>query len=231
MQGYNGTVFAYGQTGTGKTYTMEGGSGPESTGIISLSFQQIFAHVMLHSSHQQFLVRPLPACLATCRLISVQKELPTSVNNAAQLRVSFLEVYNEEVRDLLAKQTGKALEVREHRSARVYVKGLTAIVVKSASEMERVLEARLAQNLAPPNGAMGTAIWPFPHSALLHQCGTKRDLACCVSQVGRKNRSVGSTLMNQESSRSHSMLTITVEMAEGVTTEVSARAHASPTPL
>ena len=58
MQGYNGTVFASGQTGTGKTYTMEGGSGPDSPGVIPLSFQQIFAHVTLHSSHQQFLVRP-----------------------------------------------------------------------------------------------------------------------------------------------------------------------------
>ena len=71
-------------------------------------------------------------------------------NIGAQVRVSFLEVYNEEVRDLLSKQAGKALEVREHRALRVHVKGLTAIVVKSAPEMERVLEVCLALSLCFP---------------------------------------------------------------------------------
>ena len=58
--------------------------------------------------------------------------------------MSFLEVYNEEVRDLLSKQTRKQLDVREHGSAGVYMKGLTAIVVRSAGEMEKVLEVRRA---------------------------------------------------------------------------------------
>ena len=73
---------------------------------------------------------------------------------AVQVRVSFLEVYNEEVRDLLSKQTlNKALEVREHRSSRIYVKGLTAIVVKSASEMERVFEVRSHSHGCLPQGS------------------------------------------------------------------------------
>ena len=62
--------------------------------------------------------------------------------HALQVRASFLEVYNEEVRDLLSKQARKALDVREHSSAGVYIKGLTAIVVRSASELEKVLEVR-----------------------------------------------------------------------------------------
>ena len=65
----------------------------------------------------------------------------------SQVRASFLEVYNEEVRDLLSKQSKKPLEVREHRSSGVYVKGLTAIIVKSAAEIERVLEVQSAQPL------------------------------------------------------------------------------------
>ncbi|BDA47346.1 probable Kinesin-like protein KIF17 at N-terminal half [Coccomyxa sp. Obi] len=95
----------------------------------------------------------------------------------SQVRASFLEVYNEEVRDLLSKQSKKPLDVREHRSSGVYVKGLTAIIVKSAAEIEKVLE------------------------------------------VGKRNRSVGATLMNQDSSRSHSIFTITVEMLEGATAQ------------
>lgn len=45
------------------------------------------------------------------------------------------------------------------------------------------------------------------------------DFAC--DQVGTKNRSVGATLMNQDSSRSHSIFTITVEMLEGATDQVT----------
>jgi kinesin family protein 3/17 len=45
-EGYNGTIFAYGQTGTGKTFTMEGvRSNPELKGIIPNSFAHIFSHI------------------------------------------------------------------------------------------------------------------------------------------------------------------------------------------
>ncbi|KAL3141697.1 Envelope glycoprotein gp160 [Trebouxia sp. C0010 RCD-2024] len=121
LEGYNGTVFAYGQTGTGKTHTMDGGA----------------AQV---SEQQQFLVR-----------------------------ASFLEIYNEEVRDLLSKNPKNKLELKERKDQGVYVKGLNSFVVKSVAEITSVLE------------------------------------------VGKKNRSVGATLMNQDSSRSHSIFTITVE--------------------
>ncbi len=71
------------------------------------------------------------------------------------MRASFLEVYNEEVRDLLAKQARRALEVREHSAAGVYIKGLTAIVVRSASELERVLEVRRSSILELSGGLYG----------------------------------------------------------------------------
>ena len=46
LEGYNGTIFAYGQTGTGKTFTMEGDrSVPELKGIIPNSFAHIFGHI------------------------------------------------------------------------------------------------------------------------------------------------------------------------------------------
>ena len=50
LQGYNGTIFAYGQTGTGKTFTMIGGSG-ENKGIIPRSMHQIFSFVSSSNSH------------------------------------------------------------------------------------------------------------------------------------------------------------------------------------
>lgn len=46
LEGYNGTIFAYGQTGTGKTFTMEGDRNvPELKGIIPNSFAHVFGHI------------------------------------------------------------------------------------------------------------------------------------------------------------------------------------------
>eukprot|EP00284_Hemiselmis_tepida_P000280 CAMPEP_0174950646 /NCGR_PEP_ID=MMETSP1355-20121228/94441_1 /TAXON_ID=464990 /ORGANISM="Hemiselmis tepida, Strain CCMP443" /LENGTH=459 /DNA_ID=CAMNT_0016198277 /DNA_START=43 /DNA_END=1420 /DNA_ORIENTATION=- len=140
LTGYNGTVFAYGQTGTGKTHTMEGQwDPPELRGIIPRTFLHIFQQI--EDTHDQnFLVR-----------------------------ASYLEIYNEEVRDLLSKDPKNRLELKEDVDRGVYVKDLTSYVVKGVSEMENVLLA------------------------------------------GKKNRSVGSTLMNQDSSRSHSIFTVIIE--------------------
>jgi len=66
-------MFAYGQTGTGKTFTMTGKDDDENRGIIPRSFDSIFS--LIKGTYQtNFLIR-----------------------------VSFLEIYNEEVRDLLSK--------------------------------------------------------------------------------------------------------------------------------
>ena len=140
LTGYNGTVFAYGQTGTGKSHTMEGQwEPPELRGIIPRSFLRIFEKID-QTHDQNFLVR-----------------------------ASYPEIYNEEVRDLLSKDPKNKLDLKEDADRGVYVKDLTSYVVKSVSEMENVLLA------------------------------------------GKKNRSVGATLMNQDSSRSHSIFTIVVE--------------------
>jgi kinesin family protein 3/17 len=74
IEGYNGTIFAYGQTGTGKTFTMEGSDKKDCLkGIIPRSIAWIFNSIKNYRE-QQFLVQ-----------------------------VSFIEIYNEEVRDLLNK--------------------------------------------------------------------------------------------------------------------------------
>lgn len=68
LEGYNGTIFAYGQTGTGKTHTMEGHEGPDTQGIIPNSFEHVFSAIGA-SANKQYLVR-----------------------------ASYLEIYNEEIR-------------------------------------------------------------------------------------------------------------------------------------
>ncbi|CAG0888246.1 unnamed protein product, partial [Cyprideis torosa] len=111
LEGYNGTIFAYGQTGTGKTYTMEGSREvPELRGIIPNSFAHIFGHIAKQDDTKNFLVR-----------------------------VSYLEIYNEEVRDLLVKGSKTRLEVRERSDIGVYVKDLSAYVVNNADDMDRIM--------------------------------------------------------------------------------------------
>jgi hypothetical protein len=105
MQGYNGTIFAYGQTGTGKTFTMEGGSSPESKGIIPRTIEWIFDAIK-KMTDQQFLVQ-----------------------------ASFIEIYNEEVRDLLAKNTNTKLNIREKEQGVFYVEDCNKVKVENPEEM------------------------------------------------------------------------------------------------
>ncbi|GAA5994434.1 uncharacterized protein JCM10292_002062 [Rhodotorula paludigena] len=75
LAGFNGTVFAYGQTASGKTHTMTGS--PLEPGIIPLSIDELFLAIRAQRSRRSY-----------------------------SLRVSFLEIYNEQLRDLLASPTG-----------------------------------------------------------------------------------------------------------------------------
>lgn len=110
LLGFNGTIFAYGQTGTGKTYTMEGiFNDPENRGVIPNSFEHIFSHIA-RSQNQQYLVR-----------------------------ASYLEIYQEEIKDLIAKDQTKRLELKERPDTGVYVKDLSSFVCKSIKEIEHVM--------------------------------------------------------------------------------------------
>lgn len=109
LEGFNGTIFAYGQTGTGKTYTMEGTDIADNKGIIPRSFEQIFTHIS-RTSNMQYLVR-----------------------------ASYLEIYQEEIRDLLDTTPKKRYELRESVDTGVYVKDLQSFVCKSVNEIEHVM--------------------------------------------------------------------------------------------
>ncbi|KXJ12181.1 Kinesin-like protein KIF3B [Exaiptasia diaphana] len=103
----SGTIFAYGQTGTGKTFTMEGvKSDPNLKGVIPNSFEHIFTHIA-RTTNEQYLVR-----------------------------ASYLEIYQEEIKDLLAKDLKRRLELKERPDTGVYVKDLQSFVCKSVKEIE-----------------------------------------------------------------------------------------------
>eukprot|EP00882_Tetradesmus_deserticola_P018117 GHRQ01019442.1.p1 GENE.GHRQ01019442.1~~GHRQ01019442.1.p1 ORF type:complete len:229 (+),score=30.05 GHRQ01019442.1:1193-1879(+) len=65
------------------------------------------------------------------------------------VRASYLEIYNEEIRDLLSKSPEARLELKEHPDRGVYVKDLMQFVVKSVAEIGSVLQVRLTEQVHP----------------------------------------------------------------------------------
>ena len=111
LNGYNGTVFAYGQTGAGKSYTMMGSDIEDDTGkgIIPRIIEQIFASILTSPSNIEYTVR-----------------------------VSYMEIYMERIRDLLVPHNDN-LPVHEEKSRGVYVKGLLEVYVSSVQEVYEVM--------------------------------------------------------------------------------------------
>ena len=86
-----------------------------------------------HFSH--FTVTPLTHHHTSARSGPVTKNTPIRF----LVRVSYLEIYNEEVRDLLGKSQSQRLEVKERPDIGVYVKDLSAFVVNNADDMDKIM--------------------------------------------------------------------------------------------
>ncbi|KAK8125259.1 kinesin [Apiospora kogelbergensis] len=116
MEGYHGTVFAYGMTGTGKTFSMQGTA--SSPGVIPLAITDIFSYIR-ETPSREFL-----------------------------LRVSYLEIYNEKIHDLLSMSTGggagvagaqEEIKLREDSKRGVYATPLKEEIVQSPTQLLRVI--------------------------------------------------------------------------------------------
>ncbi|KAG0461578.1 hypothetical protein HPP92_021510 [Vanilla planifolia] len=159
FQGYNGTVLAYGQTGSGKTYTMgTGGRDEYQTGIIPEVMDALF-HKVENLKHQA----------------------------EFQLRVSFIEILKEEVRDLLDPPSPGKVESGNGHVGKLVIPGKPPVQIREGS-----------------NGIITLA------GSTELDVRTKKEMATCLEQ-GSINRATGSTNMNNQSSRSHAIFTITLE--------------------
>lgn len=117
MEGYHGTVFAYGMTGTGKTFSMQGTA--SSPGVIPLAIADIFSYIR-ETPHREFL-----------------------------LRVSYLEIYNEKIHDLLTPAVNagagpgvaqpEEIKLREDSKRGVYASPLKEEIVQSPTQLLRVI--------------------------------------------------------------------------------------------
>ncbi|KAF4454312.1 kinesin family member 1/13/14 [Fusarium austroafricanum] len=123
FQGYNNCIFAYGQTGSGKSYSMMGYG--KEIGIIPMICQDMFK-----------------------RIEELQKDKTTKCT----VEVSYLEIYNERVRDLLNPSTKGNLKVREHPSTGPYVEDLAKLAVNGFQEIEHLMdEGNKARTVAATN--------------------------------------------------------------------------------
>lgn len=137
LQGYHGTILAYGQTGSGKTYSMFGPSGqhpPDLQGLVPRAAQQVFAH--------------MAAGFGTTENLG-EGAGPELGSNAPVYTVecNFLEVYCEQMRDLL-KPGNNRLQVKELPQGGLCVDGLTHKVVNDTNEVLQVIRTGLKQRAA-----------------------------------------------------------------------------------
>ncbi|XP_059118796.1 kinesin-like protein KIF27 isoform X3 [Peromyscus eremicus] len=147
IEGYNATVFAYGQTGSGKTYTIGGGHVASvvegQKGIIPRAIQEIFQSISENPSID------------------------------FKIKVSYIEVYKEDLRDLLELETSmKDLHIREDDKGNTVIVGAKECQVESVDEVMSLLE------------------------------------------VGNAARHTSTTQMNEHSSRSHAIFTISICQVE-----------------
>merc|ERR1719428_419085 len=113
MDSYNGCFFAYGQTGSGKSFSVTGGTEPNQKGVLPRFCDGMFREI-IQRPHLEIHV---------C--------------------ISYLEIYNEQARDLLRPQKAGAkenLEIRQHPTVGVFVPDLTENVVKSLSDVESLMD-------------------------------------------------------------------------------------------
>lgn len=141
LNGFNTCIFAYGQTGSGKSYTMMGDE--TNPGIIPQTCLELWDNVQ--------------------NLIELRKKV--------HVKISYFEVYNEQVLDLLGDNHGK-LKVRENPKTGPYVEGLIEYEVLQFEDFKKFLD------------------------------------------MGNKNRTVATTKMNDNSSRSHAVCTISLRIRE-----------------
>ncbi|QGN15685.1 hypothetical protein FIM1_2378 [Kluyveromyces marxianus] len=120
LDGYNGTVFAYGATGCGKTYTISGTS--EQPGIIFLTMQELFVRMEQLRDTKKF-----------------------------ELQLSFLEIYNEQIHDLLDPDIpSQKLVIREDSESKTFVSNLSKHSPQNVEEvMDLVIKGNMNRTTSP----------------------------------------------------------------------------------
>ncbi|XP_058605447.1 kinesin-like protein KIF1A isoform X10 [Onychostoma macrolepis] len=113
FEGYNVCIFAYGQTGAGKSYTMMGKQEKDQEGIIPLLCEDLFTKISGNNDNSM----------------------------AYSVEVSYMEIYCERVRDLLNPKNKGNLRVREHPLMGPYVEDLSKLAVTSYNDIQDLMDS------------------------------------------------------------------------------------------
>ncbi|XP_021332805.2 kinesin-like protein KIF1A isoform X21 [Danio rerio] len=113
FEGYNVCIFAYGQTGAGKSYTMMGKQEKDQQGIIPLLCEDLFTKINENNDN----------------------------NMSYSVEVSYMEIYCERVRDLLNPKNKGNLRVREHPLLGPYVEDLSKLAVMSYNDIQDLMDS------------------------------------------------------------------------------------------
>ncbi|XP_059615562.1 kinesin-like protein KIF13A isoform X9 [Phlebotomus argentipes] len=157
FQGYNACIFAYGQTGSGKSYTMMGTG--DNKGIIPRLCDELFYEI----SHRQ------------------------TPDLSYKVEVSYMEIYNEKVHDLLDPKPNKqSLRVREHNVLGPYVDGLSQLAVTSFLDIDSLMaEGNKSRTVAATNMNAESSRSHAVFSVVLTQTLTDRDTNVSGEKVSR----------------------------------------------
>ncbi|ETV95069.1 hypothetical protein H310_11363 [Aphanomyces invadans] len=171
------SLFAYGQTGAGKSFSMMGKSRSnhhEARGLVPRICQALFETMQRQSNEanpdetRDPSMTTFGAMEAPPNVTPVSVTAPLPFPPQCTVKMTFVEIYNERVFDLLQRNSQGPLKVREHPEKGTYVEHVSNLVVTSAHDVEYLLSE------------------------------------------GNKTRTVAATHMNQLSSRSHAILTLTL---------------------
>ncbi|XP_048109367.1 kinesin-like protein KIF1A isoform X20 [Alosa alosa] len=113
FEGYNVCIFAYGQTGAGKSYTMMGRQETDQQGIIPLLCEDLFTKINVNNDNSM----------------------------SYSVEVSYMEIYCERVRDLLNPKNKGNLRVREHPLLGPYVEDLSKLAVTSYNDIQDLMDS------------------------------------------------------------------------------------------
>ncbi|KAK3574825.1 hypothetical protein QTP86_018407 [Hemibagrus guttatus] len=140
LDGYNGTIFAYGQTSSGKTHTMEGKlHDPDNMGIIPRITDDIFNYIFAMDENLEFHIKAtITYAFQLFFKLSIHASHKTFLSSSFT-QVSYFEIYMEKIRDLLDVSKTN-LSVHEDKNKVPYVKGCTERFVSSPEEMMDVID-------------------------------------------------------------------------------------------
>ena len=147
LEGFNGTIFAYGQTGSGKSWSMMGSEAdPAFKGVIPRLNDDLWAK--LQEKRVELEKQRTQQGGTTPSAATAAADPPGETQ--FMITASFLEIYNEEINDLLnptgkstapmGNKKAKKLQIRESPELGIYVEGLYELVVHSADDLLRLIQ-------------------------------------------------------------------------------------------